>query len=137
MIGAIPKYVLDCFALYAFFQTQTGGEKVKGLLDEARDQKALLFISSLNLAELYYIAHKKLGGVIAKSMLDDATKLPIHVESISDDQLFEAAEIKAHFNISFADSFAANLAKKLDATLVTGDPEFKALEGTITIYWLV
>ena len=37
---------------------------------------------------------------------------------------------------SLADAFAAALAKEKKAELVTGDPEFKALEKEIKIHWL-
>jgi predicted nucleic acid-binding protein len=38
--------------------------------------------------------------------------------------------------MSYADAFAAALAKIKNAELVTGDPEFKALEKEIKINWL-
>jgi predicted nucleic acid-binding protein len=47
-----------------------------------------------------------------------------------------AADFKARFKLSLADAFAAALAKERRADLVTGDPEFKALEREIKIHWL-
>ena len=49
-----------------------------------------------------------------------------------------AAELKALGGLSYADCFAASLAQELDATLVTGDPEFAGLEkeGLIRVLWL-
>jgi predicted nucleic acid-binding protein len=47
-----------------------------------------------------------------------------------------AADFKARHKISLADAFAAALAKDKKAELVTGDPEFKALEREIKINWL-
>jgi predicted nucleic acid-binding protein len=44
-----------------------------------------------------------------------------------------AADFKSRFSISLADAFAAALAKALNAELVTGDPEFNALQGEIKI----
>jgi predicted nucleic acid-binding protein len=38
--------------------------------------------------------------------------------------------------MSFADAFAAALAKVRQAELVTGDPEFKPLEREIRIHWI-
>ena len=43
---------------------------------------------------------------------------------------------KARYKLSLADAFAAALAKERKAELVTGDPEFKALEKEIKIDWL-
>ncbi len=50
--------------------------------------------------------------------------------------MLAAAHLKARFPIALADAFAAALAQELEAPLLTGDPEFKALEETLTIYWL-
>jgi predicted nucleic acid-binding protein len=47
-----------------------------------------------------------------------------------------AADLKARFKISLADAFAAALAKAWKTELVTGDPEFAALEKEIKIMWL-
>ncbi|MFY9672974.1 MAG: PIN domain-containing protein [Terriglobales bacterium] len=47
-----------------------------------------------------------------------------------------AADFKARFKLSLADAFAAALAKERKVELVTGDPEFKALEKEIKVQWL-
>ena len=47
-----------------------------------------------------------------------------------------AADFKARFPMSLADAFAAALAKEKNAELVTGDPEFKAVEKEIKVAWL-
>ena len=61
------------------------------------------------------------------------------VQHIDDKLLLMAATLKANYPISYADSFAAALAKINNCALLTGDPEFKILEieGIITIEWLV
>jgi ribonuclease VapC len=50
--------------------------------------------------------------------------------------VFSAAHFKARYPISYADAFSAVLAKTRKASLLTGDPEFKALEPEIDIHWL-
>jgi len=47
-----------------------------------------------------------------------------------------AGDFKANHRISLADAFAAALAKEKKAELVTGDPEFKAMEKEIRIEWV-
>jgi len=47
-----------------------------------------------------------------------------------------AARFKSRNRMSYADCFAAALAKTRRAELVTGDPEFKQVEGEIRIHWL-
>jgi predicted nucleic acid-binding protein len=48
----------------------------------------------------------------------------------------QAAIYKATRRLSYADAFAAALAKIRNAELVTGDHEFKVLEDEIKIDWL-
>ncbi len=48
----------------------------------------------------------------------------------------QAAHYKAFKKMSYADCFAAALAKMQKASLFTGDPEFKEVEGEISIVWL-
>jgi predicted nucleic acid-binding protein len=48
----------------------------------------------------------------------------------------QAAIYKATNKMSYADAFAAALAKIKNAELATGDPEFKPLEKEIKINWL-
>ena len=136
MNGDIPKYVLDCFALYAYFVGGQGGEKVKKLVEDALNQEVYLYLSIMNYAELYYVTYKKLGESKAKAITNDTRILPLKIESITDGQVFGAAELKSHFNISFADAFAAHLTEKLNATLVTGDPEFVGMQDKIRVFWL-
>jgi len=38
--------------------------------------------------------------------------------------------------MSYADGFAAALAKRLDGELVTGDGDFKPLESEIQVHWV-
>jgi ribonuclease VapC len=52
------------------------------------------------------------------------------------DHVIEAARIKAHHPLSFADCFAVATAARENAIVVTGDPEFKAVEKLVEIEWL-
>ena len=62
--------------------------------------------------------------------------LPIEIAAVDRSLTGRAAHVKAHHSISVADSFAVALAQKEDAPVVTGDPEFRAVEETIQIEWL-
>jgi predicted nucleic acid-binding protein len=48
----------------------------------------------------------------------------------------QAAAFKATWKMSYADCFAAALAKIKNAELVTGDREFKQLARDVKIHWL-
>ena len=49
-----------------------------------------------------------------------------------------AAELKANHAIAYADAFAVATALEFHATLLTGDPEIKPLEGEqdLEVLWL-
>jgi ribonuclease VapC len=44
--------------------------------------------------------------------------------------------IRAVHSISYADCFAAATALRYEATILTGDPEFKKIESLVSIEWL-
>ena len=47
--------------------------------------------------------------------------------------VFEAAHIKARYSISYAEAFSAALAKRYGGQVMTGDPEFAAIESEVPI----
>ena len=59
--------------------------------------------------------------------------LPIEFHPVDRELADVAADFKSRHRLSLADAFAAALAKKKKAELVTGDPEFKAVEKEIKI----
>ena len=51
-------------------------------------------------------------------------------------QAKEAALLKSRHKMSYADAFAAALAKARKAELVTGDPEFRTIGEYVKVRWL-
>lgn len=50
--------------------------------------------------------------------------------------VLDAAHIKAHHPISYADAFAVALAVRESAIVLTGDPEFEAVKTLVEVEWL-
>jgi len=48
----------------------------------------------------------------------------------------EAARLKVDGGLAYADCFAAGLALIADGEVVTGDPDFKAVEEQVAVRWL-
>ena len=130
------RYVLDSFALLAYLQAEASGSQVRALLESAQDAQAELYISFVNVGEMYYILHREQGVERAEEMLSDLRTLPVELVSATDDRIIAAARIKATHSLSYADAFAVALAQEQGATLVTGDPEFHAVETDVNILWL-
>jgi predicted nucleic acid-binding protein len=62
--------------------------------------------------------------------------LPIELVDVDLNLARQAGKFKAFKKMSFADCFAAALAKSRKAQLITGDREFKAVEDEINILWI-
>jgi len=46
-----------------------------------------------------------------------------------------AAEVKAIYPVAYADAFCIALGMEMDVPIITGDPEFKVVEG-IELIWI-
>ena len=105
-------------------------------VNDAREDKAELVMSLINVGEVVYLTGRNRGRKIAEELLKDLRDLPITFYEASEERILAAAWIKSNYAISYADSFAAQLAQELKATLVTGDPEFEGVKD-LKVLWLV
>jgi predicted nucleic acid-binding protein len=129
-------YVLDSFAMLAYFGGKPGANAVEQMLQRARAQAIKLFLSLINLGEVYYITQRERGKDRAVETLILLDQLPIQQEPVDRALVLSAASIKAHHAISYADAFAAGLAQRLNIPVVTGDPEFQKVTAAIDVVWL-
>ena len=134
----MAKKVLDSWALLAFFEDEPEAEAVENLILEAEAGKHRLLLSVINWGEIYYSIMRRTSAQIAEEKTSQIAEMPIEIVPVADDLALvrQAAIFKAKHSIAYADAFAAALAKAQKAELLTGDPEFKALEGTLRIRWL-
>ena len=130
------SFVLDSYALLAYFADERGRGPVEKLLTDASNNDALIKITVINLGEVIYIVEKKRGLQDAQLTLSRIKELPIKLIDIDEELALAAAHIKAEHSIAYADCFAAALSDLQKAVLLTGDPEFKKLEKDIEIFWL-
>lgn len=132
----MPARVLDSFALIAYFRDEPGAETMEHLLVSASKKDSPLQMTDVNYAEVKYSIVKKDGAAAWEEAAKVLQGLPIEFQSTTRALADSAADFKARFKLSLADTFAAALAKERKTELVTGDPEFKALDREIKIYWL-
>lgn len=130
------EFILDSYALLAYFQAEQGGEEVRDILKKARSEKVSILLSVINLGEIYCIVSRRLGMETARAVVEDISKLPVNMIDADRDRALAAAEIKARHPLSYAAAFAVAAAMEFSATIVTGDPEFKAVESYASILWL-
>jgi len=131
-----PRYVLDSYALLAYFQREAGGAVVKAMLERAAQGEAQLHVSLINLGELAYLTERRRGLSALRQTLAVLERLTIRWVSVDWERVLAAARVKARYPISYADAFAVALAQEIDAPLVTGDPEFHKVEESVQVRWL-
>ncbi len=93
-------------------------------------------MTSINLGEVFYKTMRGHGLEEAQDVLAYIDTYNIEIVDPDRDLVLAAAYLKGLHPISYADCFAAALAMRLDATLVTGDRDFQRLEGELTVEWL-
>ena len=132
----MKRYVLDSYAMIAYFEDEPGADRVAQVLRQLIQGKAKGYMSVVNWGEVYYNTMREEGVAEAEKVILQLDKFPIQVVDVNRDFAYEAAKLKGKYRIAYADCFAAALSLKLNASLVTGDSEFKKLKERISIQWI-
>ncbi len=131
------KKLLDSYALLAYLNREESFQKVQEALYEAQISGRPLLMNEINVGETYYILYRKRDREKADFFLDTVlVGLPIRVLPNSFEDVVSSARLKAQYPLSFADCFAASTARRENAIIMTGDPEFENLEHMVEIEWL-
>jgi predicted nucleic acid-binding protein len=128
--------VLDSYSLIAYIEGETGKNTMIEVFRSARDSGKALLLSVVNWGEVYYITLREAGREQADQVAHLISTLPFHIVPADLELAKQAAELKAEHKMSYADCFAAALAKQKKAELVTGDKEFKQVEDEVKLLWL-
>ena len=128
--------VLDSFALVAFLQDEPGAQIVEDLILQAQAGKITLAVCVVNLGEVWYSISRTTSVETAEHYVQQIQGMPIEIVDADWSLTHQAATYKAKGNISYADCFAAALAKLSKGAVVTGDKEFEVLENEVEIVWL-
>ncbi len=132
----MKRYVIDSYAMIAYFEDEPGADRVAQILRQLVRGKAKGYMSVVNWGEVYYNTMREEGVTEAEKVILQLDRFPIQIVDINKNLAYEAAKLKGKYHIAYADCFAAALSMQLNATLVTGDPEFKKLRERISIQWI-
>ena len=121
--------VFDSYALIAHFRKEKGHETVSELLSQIVTGERYGIVSVINVGEVYYMISRKHGKSAAEQSLHVINTMPLEIVEADYLQTISAAKIKTSHKMSYADAFAAAITISKKATLITGDKEFKTLEG--------
>ncbi len=144
------RLVLDAWAVLAWLQGEPSGAVVRDLVDwvegdEAAGRRARrtlrlrrrpnVFINIVNLGEVFYTLGRRRGEREARETLDEIRASSIEILPAPDSLVLRAASIKLKYPVAYADAFAAATALLKGASLVTGDPDLRALSDP-PILWI-
>lgn len=128
--------VLDSWAVMAYLEDEAAAERVADIMADAHEDKVPLLMTVVNAGEVWYIIAREASVTDADASVRQLRQLGIEFVDADWDLAHDAGGFKAKYKMSFADCFAAALAKQRKALLITGDQEFKQVEGQVTIDWL-
>jgi predicted nucleic acid-binding protein len=134
--GGSSTTVLDTWAVLAYLDGEPAAHDVRQLFRRARRRQALALLSIINYGESSYVIERERGLQHVQRAIGIVDQLPLDVVPADRSLVFEAAHIKARYQVSYADSFSVALAKRTGARVMTGDPEFKAVEHEVPVRWL-
>jgi len=120
--------VFDTEALLAFYLGEPGGRQVEKYLTRIMKGELEGYLNIVNLAELYYILHRK-SAALAEEKERNLRNYGLKIVPVEDNGLWrEAAKIKARHAVSLADAFTVATAKTKKTKLLTGrDAELHAI----------
>lgn len=128
--------VLDSWAIIAYLEGEDSADKVANIIADAHETRVPLLISVVNAAEVWYIVARETSVADADRSIKQLRDLSVEFIEADWTLAKEAGRFKSTNKMSLADAFAAALAKKRNARLATGDPEFRQIENQVPITWL-
>lgn len=128
--------VLDTWALLAYLDGEPAAQHVRYVLRKARTKRVIVLLSIISYGECLYVIEREHGFHQAQRAVGIIDQLALRVMPADRLLVFEAAHVKARFPISYADAFSVALAKRNGGSVMTGDPEFKAVESEIPVHRL-
>ncbi len=132
----MKRYVIDSFAMIAFFEDEPGAGKVAEILRKINAKQVKGFMAVINWGEIYYNTMREKGEKVAEKVLNQFNKYSIRLIDADKALTYKAARLKAKYRVAYADCFTAALGITLKAEVITGDPEFEKLSKDVSIQWI-
>ena len=120
----------------AYLEDEDAAAKVPDIIADAHEEQISLLMTVVNAGEVWQ--HRRSTNIRRDADASIKQLRDLGIEFVDADWSLakDAGYFKSKNKMSFADGFAAALAKQRKAHLVTGDPEFRQIEKEITISWL-
>jgi len=132
-------YIFDACAILALIKKEKGADKVRTLLDEAKNKQSIIYMNTINLIEVNYYFYRLLGKEKSASILNEVYSFPINFIDTIDDVIFsETSRLKVQYAIPLGDSIGLATAIKIGGTFVTADhSDFEQIEKAekLPFFW--
>src|SRR5205809_481623 len=113
MTGKKPKaIVLDSWAVIAYLEDEPAGERVADIIADAHENRTPLLMTVINVGEVWYIVARETSEAEADRAFAELNQLGLQLVDADWSLARAAAHFKSKGRISFADCFAAALAKQ-------------------------
>jgi ribonuclease VapC len=131
----VDALVLDAHPVVAFINGEAGAPLIEALLDRAGRGDTRLLMAVVNVAEVMIVQERRGGADASHQTLELLQDLPIDLVTVDLELAARAAYFKVRGGMSFADCFAAAVAQRDGAPVLTGDREFERVADSIDVLW--
>ena len=129
-------FSLDAHALVAWLQGEPGGRVVDELVARASTgPEVSLSVSTANVAEVYYTTARAMGTRLAVRSLTVLEQAPINIVPVDLRLAIAGGDIKLRYRMGYLDALVVALALWMQGAIVTGDPDFRAVERDVPVLW--
>jgi predicted nucleic acid-binding protein len=116
------NYIFDACALIAYLNDEKGADTVEDLLKQAENREIDIFMSVVNLVEVYYHSFRGKNHSETEEALALIDSLPIKIISEIDKIVaLEAARFKLTCKMPLGDCFLCATASRFAAVIVSSD----------------
>ncbi|MGA1823927.1 MAG: PIN domain-containing protein [bacterium] len=122
-------FAFDTSALLTLWNDEPGAEDVEKILKTRK-----VIVSFMSYMECYYRVWKNCGREKGRELYAYLFTLPMERINLTEEILQSAAEIKATYALSVADSWIIATAQSQGAILVHKDPEFLQVKSLVALY---
>ena len=122
--------MLDTWALLAYLDGEPAAQHVRQVLRSARRKQVVVLLSLIAYGECLYVIEREQGFHQAQRAIGIIDQLALRVMPADRPLVFEAAHVKAHYPVSYADAFSVALARRNNGCVMTGDQPSNLLSGS-------
>ncbi len=118
--------MIDSWTWIEYFRGSEAGERAREFIDG--DEEAV--VSTINLAEVYRWIIRFYPVEVAEEKVR-AMKHRCTVIEVTERIAIESAKLKHRLKLGLEDAIILATAREMGAKLLTGDPDFKGMEGVV------